>query len=226
MTAIPPQRWTGLGYESDPEVWTPEVMAGETQYLLGDSLVIGGVYEPGETMARMYLPKRENNYGFLNLNEPYQYLPSGQWINISSEWEKSIPVLARIGSAIPVGKGVQTRATGDHSHHSENIVEDDYRGVEIFPPANSLDISSYTWYEDDGIHACPDISSFTIKYEATKETVKVNFEKGEKNKYVPLWKELAIILPFGDERVVVSDQTKLKSSDDSRGRAVFTLPAI
>lgn len=32
LTATPPQRWVGWGYETDAEVWSPELLKGETQY--------------------------------------------------------------------------------------------------------------------------------------------------------------------------------------------------
>ena len=153
MTALPPQRWIGHGYESDPEVWTPEVMAGETQYWLGDTILVGGVYEPGNTTARMYLPTSgAHDEGYLNLNAPHQYLPAGQWVDINSEWKDSIPLLARVGEAIAVGKNLQTRSTGDHRFPSPNAVEDDYRAVEVFPPKGASNKEyAYVWYEDDGI---------------------------------------------------------------------------
>jgi len=229
MTALPAQRWIGHGYESDPEVWTPKVMSGETQYWLGSTLMVGGVYEPGETSARMYLPKRQGiaHDGFINLNEPYQYLHPGQWVEISSEWRKSIPLLARVGEALIVGKNVQTRAPGDHKHPSPNVFEDDYRAVEIFPPqGQSASTYSFTWYEDDGISAKPDISSFTIRYHSTSSKVFVELDKNEENRYIPLWKDLHIILPFGDQRTVKSGNTDLSKVEHSRGRAVFKLAIL
>jgi alpha-glucosidase (family GH31 glycosyl hydrolase) len=207
-TAYPPQRWIGHGFESDPEVWTSKVMRGETQYWLGDSLMVGGVYEAGETTAKMYLPTSgEDDLGYLNLNAPYQHLAAGQWVTIDSEWRHSIPLLAHIGGAIPIGKNVQTRAPGDHKHPSPNVFEDDYRAVEIFPPKGSTPrekVFSNTWYEDDGIAAKPEISAFTVKYGATKSEVRVQFEKDPRNKYTPVWKDLHVILPVGDERTVTT----------------------
>ncbi|CAG8980774.1 hypothetical protein HYALB_00012874 [Hymenoscyphus albidus] len=47
LKAVPPQRWIVSGYESDPEVWCEALKAGEKQYWLGGSLLVGGVYEPG-----------------------------------------------------------------------------------------------------------------------------------------------------------------------------------
>jgi len=157
MTALPPQRWIGWGYESDPEVWTPEVMSGETQYWLGNTLLVGGVYESGKSAARIYLPtSSQGDEGYINLNAPYQHLPSGQWVDIQSDWKDSIPLLAKIGGAIMVGKNIQTRSPADNRFPSSNVAEDDYRAVEIFPPPGASQASySNTWYEDDGISARP-----------------------------------------------------------------------
>ena len=223
-TAVPSQRWIGHGYESDPEVWTPKVMSGETQYWLGDSLLVGGVYEPGEASATLYLPKKnDQDDGFINLNDPYQHLNAGQWVDIKSEWRKSIPLLAKVGGALIVGKNVQTRAPGDHAHPSPNVAEDDFRAVEIFPPKGESRSYSVTWFEDDGIAARPDISTFNVQYSSTASAVTVKVEAGKGNKYVPVWKELHIILPVGDERAVISRGEALCRAEDSRGRAVFVL---
>ncbi|KAH8812440.1 neutral alpha-glucosidase [Xylogone sp. PMI_703] len=232
MTAFPPQRWIGHGYESDPEVWTPEVMRGEIEYWLGDSLLVGGVYEPGNSIARLYLPTLgSQDAGYLNLNSPYQYLQAGQWVEIDSSWKESIPLLARVGGAIVVGKDSQTRSPGDHRFPSPNVVEDDYRAVEIFPPKGLSDATySYTWYEDDGISLKPDISSFTIEYRSTEEEVIVSLKNRENNQYKPLWKDVDIILPVGDTRSVRTEGETGRHCDikreKSRGRSVFTIAAM
>lgn len=201
FTAVPPQRWVGWGYEQDPEVWThPILKAGEQQYWFGDTLLVGGVYEPGISHGRIYTPKRTpTDPGFLNLNPPYQYLPAGAWHTISSPWRDSIPLLARIGGAIPVGKNSQVRVTtpsvvgsNPFSHNEAHLPADDWRGVEIFPPPSPEEEeeekekekdSSHrhhhpttqkkfttTWYEDDGISPSPTpIAKFTISYSVTSQ---------------------------------------------------------
>jgi len=232
LTASPPQRWIGWGYESDPEVWTPEVMKGEIQYWLGDSLLVGGVYEPEKTSARLYLPRKGvEDAGYINLNEPYQYIKSGQWVQIDSPWKNSIPLLARIGSAIVIGKDIQTRSPGDHRFPSPNVFEDDYRALEIFPAIGvSNSTYSYTWYEDDGISSKLNIASFTITYRSTEKEVLVTFTKDRDGQFTPLWKEIDIILPVGDNRLVVIQNTMkqniVKRKESSRGRAVFTIPTL
>ncbi len=219
MTALAPQRWIGWGYESDPEVWSSEVMAGETQYWLGDTLLVGGVYESDKTTSRMYLPRHKE--GYLNLNTPHQHLSGGQWVDIDSQWKESIPLLARVGGGIVVGKDLQTRSPGDHRFPSPNAVEDDHRGVEIFPRTGSY---SYTWYEDDGISARPEISTFTLKYTAATDKIYVEFERT--GNFIPLWKELDIILPVGEKRPVSWTGGVCTPGQETRGRLVFRLPLL
>ncbi|KAF2160167.1 glycoside hydrolase family 31 protein [Zasmidium cellare ATCC 36951] len=210
FTAVPPQRWVGWGYESDPEVWSSKILKdGERQYWLGDTLLVGGVYEACETTAQIYAPKKSStDPGFLNLNAPYQYLAAGAWQSISSPWKSSIPILARIGGAVPVGRNVQTVAPGDKLNEA-SLPADDYRGVEIFPQPEHLadgTLFNNTWLEDDGISPPPaKVAKLTVSYSATAFEVRVGFEK-DTRAFVPPWVEkgLTVILPVGDERRVVS----------------------
>ncbi|CAK4030649.1 glycoside hydrolase family 31 [Lecanosticta acicola] len=213
FTATPPQRWTGWGYESDPAIWQSKVLReGEGQYWLGDTLLVGGVYEPGVTEANVYLPKGETSQlGFWNTNPPYQYLPAGQWHTISAPWKASIPVLARIGGAIPVGRPGQTCAPGDTTNEAA-LPQDDYRGVEIFPPPEEFSDGERRfetrWLEDDGISpGQPQHASFWIGYVATPAQVRVEVEmRVESGSFVPPWVKhgITVILPVGDGREVVA----------------------
>lgn len=226
MKALPPQRWLGRGYEADAEVWKPEIMAGETQYWLGSSLLVGGVYEPGKDKARIYLPRSSDaDQGYINLNAPHQHLQAGQWVDIHSYWKESIPLLAKVGGALIIGKDVQTRSPGDTRFPSPNAVEDDYRAVEIFPPLGSSGVTyENVWYEDDGVSAMPEILKFTMEYRSTETEVLVTCAREKGTKYEPVWKELDIILPVGDERVVALENGKGASEKEmSRGRKVWCL---
>jgi len=250
MTATPPQRWVGWGYESDPEVWTSALLKGETQYWLGSTLLVGGVYEPGIKTARIYLPSDRNfstscrstsesiisaevddkpEVGYINLNKPYQHLTAGQWATIDSEWQTSVPILAKIGGAVPVGKPAATSSPLDDKLEFPSLVPDDYRGVEIFPPKGSSDGYSWsnTWYEDDGVSSKPSISTFMISYSSTETDVLVKFEKDieKEGGYVPMWKDLTIILPVRDERMVTlgDGEKAVYVGKDERDRGVFKI---
>ncbi|KAJ5679071.1 hypothetical protein N7462_007315 [Penicillium macrosclerotiorum] len=232
-SASPLQRWVGWGYESDPEVWQNKTLKeGEEQFWFGDSVLVGGVYQAGASSARMYLPRAGGafDYGYVNMNAPYTYYAAGQWVEVPSAWRDSIPLLAKVGGAIPVGKDVHTRVPGDETAASRGVQElDDYRGVEIFPPQGSSHgtVFDYTWYEDDGISVQPQTATYTVSYSSTAEKVLVHFERDQTSGFVPAWKELDIILHHGDERRVVtsSGQDIVFKGADSRGRAVYTVKA-
>jgi alpha-glucosidase (family GH31 glycosyl hydrolase) len=224
-TASPPQRWTGWGYESDPEVWTNKTITdGETQYWLGDALLVGGVYEPKAETSKMYLPKDASNpeLQFLDLNNaPQTYYTAGQWIDVPAKWTESIPVLAKVGSAIPIGRNVQVLAVGDTSNPANHPL-DDYRAVEVFPPKGSSNGKAFTsvWYEDDGVSPPPvSISAFEVKYQTTDSEVQVEYSEKLQPGFSPHWKELGIILPVGDERsVTLNGKAMEKVSKDGKGQ--------
>ncbi|KAI8942272.1 hypothetical protein NX059_000351 [Plenodomus lindquistii] len=228
QTATPPQRWTGWGYESDPEVWSNKTLTdGETQYWLGDAMLVGGVFEPGAESARMYLPKGSHDTGleFLDLNNrPQAYYTSGQWIEVAAKWMDSIPVLAKVGSAIPVGRSEQVLSAGERSNPA-NLPLDDYRGVEIFPPKGSSNGKIFVnkWYEDDGVSPPPArISVFEVHYETTDDCVLISFTKTLQPRFEPAWSELEVILPSGDERnVTFNGKEAIRGDRDTKGRVHF-----
>ena len=233
-TAIPPQRWTGWGYEFDPEIWSSKLIKdGETQYWLGNSLLIGGVYEAGVDSAKVYLPRKaSSDPGFLNVNAPYQYLSAGAWHTIKSPWRDSIPVLARIGGIVPVGKDFQVAAPGDVKNEA-NLTADDWRGVEIFPPpedrSDGFESFENTWLEDDGVSPAPaKIASFSLNYSASPKEVTVDFE-ADTDFFRPPWlaNGVDIILPVGDDRpIITTNGDKLESRRvDEKGRRRFHLAA-
>ncbi|KAF2479354.1 putative alpha-glucosidase [Neohortaea acidophila] len=233
--AVPPQRWVGWGYENDTEVWTSKVLKdGEQQYWLGDTLLVGGVYEAGVSEAKIYLPKRSNDdLGYLNLNAPHQHLPAGRWATIGSPWKGSIPILARIGGVIPVGKNKQVAAPGDKVNEA-NLPQDDWRGVEIFPPPEEYSDGTISfvssWMEDDGISPPPaKVAKFVVGYVATATEVAVSFSQ-DTAAFVPPWvgKGLTVILPVGDGRRVVSSDEGVSVEVrrvDEQGRKRFHIIA-
>ncbi|PVH98090.1 glycoside hydrolase family 31 protein [Periconia macrospinosa] len=226
-TATPPQRWTGWGYESDAEVWTNKTLTdGESQYWLGDTLLVGGVFEPGQDTAKVYLPKDVNNTGlqFVDVNSPSNFYEAGQWIEVSAKWDESIPVLAKVGGAIPVGRPEQVLSAGETVNNA-NLPLDDYRAVEIFPPKSSSNGKEFVnvWYEDDGISPPPaKISKFTVTYKTDEEKIYVEFKEELQPGFDPAWKKLDVVLPVGDKRsVVFNGKEVVNSTADAKGKTRF-----
>lgn len=244
--AVPPQRWTGWGYESDPSVWSKEITRADTQYWFGDALMVVGVYEPGASLARVYLPGFEADAGYLNTSAPYEFLAAGRWHEIPSPWQMSIPVIARVGSAIPIGKQVTTTCIAEDSSDLPNLAKDDWRGVEIFPPPKdrhsglsrsnppqvaSDDTEWFTneWLEDDGISPAEkaDVFKSLVSYSATTDIIKVKVAFEKEGEFEPLWSRngLSILLPIGDERTVALIENArgqiVYHTRDEKGRPVW-----
>jgi alpha-glucosidase (family GH31 glycosyl hydrolase) len=270
LHATPPQRWIGWGYEKDPEVWKPKLLKGEEQYWLGDALMVGGVYEEGLDSARVYLPVNSGTAnlptlllgssalptladsppceGYVNLSSPYQHIPAGQWVTISSPWTSSIPLLAKIGSAIPVGKSIPTTSVSspitDPEDAEAHLEADDWRGVEIFPPKGSSNgkIWASSWYEDDGLASAEytRILKCTVTYSCTAEDVSLRFTiqgldgkslpQGSEGQWMPLWNSLHVILPIGDVRVVRGSDTIHSAprdlGNDKQGRKIYVIDGV
>lgn len=245
--AVPPQRWTGWGYESDPNVWSHDITRSDSQYWFGDALMIAGIYEPGASTARVYLPGHSTDPGFLNTSAPYEYLAAGKWHEVSSTWHTSIPVIARVGSAIPIGKTVPTTCIAEADPEFPNMAKDDWRGVEIFPPppTHDAEISAKTphadasldnvkwyfneWLEDDGISTAEKAALFTVafSYAVSDGTILVKVAYEKQGDFQPLWLRngLNIVLPTGDERAVsavdgVKGRVESQGRDD-QGRRIF-----
>jgi alpha-glucosidase (family GH31 glycosyl hydrolase) len=227
--ATPPQRWTGWGYERDPEVWSSKILTdGETQYWLGDALLVGGVFQPGASTSKVYLPSDPStpDLQFLDLNNaPQTYYEAGRWIEVSAPWQKSIPVLAKVGSMVPVGRAEQVLSIGE-TENPASLPLDDYRAIEIFPPKGTSNGKAFTnvWYEDDGVSPPPvKMSAFIVRYESTESEVRVLYEEDLQPGFEPMWGQLSIVLPAGDERIVVLNGAKAKSiGKDTRGRSVYS----
>ena len=135
---------------------------------------------------------------------------------------EGIPVLARVGSAIPVGKSVQVRSLGDKQNVAR-LPEDDYRAVEIFPPKGSSNGKEFVsrWYEDDGVSPPPvKLSVFEVKYTSDEENVYVTYGEKLHEGFDPAWKTLEVILPSGDARAVVFNGKSIESmrSDEKERR--------
>jgi hypothetical protein len=171
---------------------------------------------------------------FYNTNSPHQYFPGGIWTEIEAPLETSIPILARIGSAIPVGKAIQTLMQGETSNPAD-LALDDERGVEIFPPRGSSGELVYRtkWYEDDGIAANPDMACYEFSYCTSLVEVLVAFRVVTGSPEFLAWRKLKIILPFGESRslgFINLEEAKEANLDeiedvghDEEGRRVFQI---
>ncbi|KAG8630514.1 hypothetical protein KVT40_002133 [Elsinoe batatas] len=125
---------------------------------------------------------------------------------------------------------VQTRMGADTNPACKTLEEDDYRGLEIFPPKGSSHGNTFrsAWYEDDGLSIKPDITRFEVAYSSTEEKVVVEVTVPSSDKFVPAWTEIAMILPVGDNRHLISASGAFleRIEDDASGRRRYVLPQV
>ena len=242
--AQPLQRWTGWGpYDKDPNVWNDQgLRAGETQYFLGDAFLVGGVYEENSEETKVYLPCCINDqtedvnqwesyydHGFIYVHFPYQYYSPGQWVTVPTPLS-NIAVFARVGSVVPVGLPCVTTASPPLE---PNLKHDDWRGVEIYPgPRAIIPERPYIgmWREDDGISNDGGVNVFRLFYMPKKDMIEVQVECIAKELEVLWGEKIWIILPFGEERPVISVRecngakiqvAPILNARDARGRSTY-----
>ena len=124
-TGVPPMRPMWVAYPHDSHVANMN-----DQYLWGEDILVGPIYEPGQTSRHLYLPEGDWYDFWTNEN-----LAGGRFISRQVDLA-TLPLYVRAGSIIPfdpVRQYTSEKVTG-------NTTLKIYRGKD----------ASYTLYEDDG----------------------------------------------------------------------------
>jgi hypothetical protein len=167
-TGAPVVRWVGWGCErSDPRVWTDRRLRdAEGQFCLGGDVLVAAVDRRADEAGEVdvYLPRTALDGGgseeavfpgYVLLAGAFPRYAAGQWVRVPCPIAAGAPVLAREGSAIPVGRDERTLGLGespcgtpppsngedeeddkeeDEDEHVARLPRDDYRAVELYPP--------------------------------------------------------------------------------------------
>jgi alpha-glucosidase len=153
--------------------------------MLGPSLLVAAVVEPGQTTRRVYLPRGADWFDFWTgaLHK------GGEVITVLAPWGQP-PLFARAGSAIPANFAEQHFARPAHD-----------LGFYLFPPATGS--FRTTCYEDDGetINDPPVFCEWTLKVDATETEIKVAASRLGVFNFA--CKSLKITLPKSEQRPVV-----------------------
>lgn len=119
-----------------------EALRQQHSFMLGESLLVCPVTEPGVSRWKVYLPEHEAGWYDFVTGERYD---GGQYIEIPVTIE-SIPVFAKGGSIIPLAAELQ------HSGELQSITADGKINesqitLKVFPGADA----AFVLYEDDGV---------------------------------------------------------------------------
>lgn len=124
----PIMRPTYYSYPGDQNCY-----AENDEMMIGDSLLIAAVVEPGQTTRTLYLPQGDSWVDFWR----GEHYAGGQQVTLPAPWDKPV-VLVRAGSALPLNVAEQ--------HFNARR---DERGFMIFPHKGCGEFTARC-YEDDG----------------------------------------------------------------------------
>jgi len=113
----------------------PRCRTESFDFLLGASLLVASVLEPGATWRQVYLPQGADWYDYTT----GERFTGGQTVTLDAPLER-IPLLVRAGGLIPLGKPMRHAGTEP----------DDWREVRVYPPIGTGE-RHFALVEDDGL---------------------------------------------------------------------------
>jgi alpha-glucosidase len=129
-TGVPMNTPTVLHFQHDPETH----YRNDNDFMVGDSLLVSGVYEAGKNDRWTYLPSGTDWYNFYTGAKH----AGGTWANQAAP-VGTLPLYVRAGGIIPMGPSMSYA----------NAFTPDFLDVNIWPAPPGFG-SSFTLFEDDG----------------------------------------------------------------------------
>jgi len=175
-------------------------------FLLGDSLLVASVLEPGARTRRVYLPAGVDWLDFYTGT----YYHGGQEIDIDAPIER-IPLLVRAGGIIPMGRVMQ----------HVGAQPDDLREAFLFPGETGQ--TRFTWVEDDGVSMAyqnGEFTTVTVLLDADPDAIRVQVSR--KGDYELSFDRLHLVLPPGETRPLYAPNLGPETIRED-GRRAFVL---
>ncbi len=164
----------------------PRCRTESFDFLLGDSLLVASVLEPGARTRAVYLPAGVSWCDF----HTGQWYQGGQTVTVDAPLERA-PLFVRAGGMIPMGKVM--RFVGE--------LPDDYRQIFAFPHPGGGD-SVFALIEDDGVsldYRNGGYTSLRLEMRATAGGIVFNIHPPAGNYPLP-YNEIEVVLPAGETR--------------------------
>lgn len=162
-------------------------------FMLGNILV-ASVVEKGATKRKIYLPK---DVFWYNYNNQEIYL-GGREVEVDVKL-KDFPIFIKEGSIIPINLS-----------KPEFNMKKDERGFIIYPTVYSNKIK-YNYFDDDGLsYSYLKGEKLEISFMIDVSEKDINILINKNGNYKPLYKEIEILLPIGEKRNILFNNTKIE----------------
>ncbi|HWQ45333.1 MAG TPA: glycoside hydrolase family 31 protein, partial [Longilinea sp.] len=164
----------------------PKVIDESFDFMIGPSLLVASILEPGQTQRPVYLPSGQRWLNFYT----QEWLEGGQNHPVSAPLEY-IPLFMPESSLLPMGNVV----------HSFNGQSDDLRCIYLCPHKDQGE-SSFDLYEDDGESMDYAAGSYTrihIDLHCSAYSIEIALVFNPYTFQLP-YKNIEFVLPLGEER--------------------------
>ncbi len=168
-------------------------------YLLGQSLLVASVVEPGQRERDVYLP--DNNVGWYDFYTG-QWYSAAQTITVDAPLEQ-IPLLVKAGSVLPLS----TR----EAHVDAKL--DDTRQLAIYPLRGN-GTAQCSIFDDDGestAHLDGQYLSLNIEMNCTTNQIELTVTR--RGEFVPAYAELMLQLPAHEKRTLLVNGKQYNNGD-------------
>lgn len=180
----PMLRPTFLDHEHDSRTWIEN-----DDFMLGQSLLVASVVEPGQRLRDIYLP--DNTLGWYDF-ESHQWYSSGQTVTLPAGLE-TIPLLVKAGTVLPLNPEVGT----------SNTQSDNQRALLIFP-AQGAHHFSQTIFDDDGeSYAYQDGQYLQLTVTVVTDAQNIKVSITQEGEFTPAYSDVEIRLPKTENRALI-----------------------
>ncbi|MBY7823529.1 glycoside hydrolase family 31 protein [Vibrio fluvialis] len=180
----PMLRPTFLDHEHDANTWSEN-----DDFMLGQSLLVASVVEPGQREREVYLP--DNTAGWYDFYT-HQWFSAGQTITLPAELE-TLPLLVKAGCALPLNRDVGVQNT-----------QDDHQRTILLFPAQGAHSFTQTIFDDDGeSYAYQDGQYLELALSVTSDAKNIHVSLTRGGDFKPDYSNIEIRLPQTETRQLV-----------------------
>lgn len=155
-------------------------------FMLGKSLLVASVVEPGQRERQVWLPVNES--GWCDFYTGQWYAP-GQWVTLAAPLEH-IPLLVKAGDAIPLSQ----------IRHADSMDKDTVRQLKLYPSPGCYKSQGLIFEDDGESWDYQQGKALWIEWQLVSDNQSLHLTLTASGKFAPSWTTMTVILPTDETR--------------------------